>query len=172
MKTVNGSKTHKSFELTGRHVLIGFVLFFGIIFASNAVMISLAVNTFPGLQSKSAYKAGRNYNEQIERAVTQQRLGWNASVDVDKAADGEQIVRVVFHDKYKNPLSDLTVSGMLQRTVHSDEDVPLDFRKLGNGVYEVSFEGQTHRGQWRLKVEAVNRAGETFQIEKKVYIAP
>ncbi len=172
MSAANTDKPRKSFELTGKHVLIGFILFFGIIFVSNAVMISLAVKTFPGLQSKSAYKAGRNYNQQIERAVDQQQLGWRATVDVDKTDKDRPVVRVVLRDKYQNPLSDLSVSGTLQRTVHSFEDVALEFRKLGNGVYEVSFDGPAHRGQWRLKVEAVNRAGETFQIEKKVFIAP
>ena len=172
MKIANATKTGKSFEVTGKHVLIGFVLFFGIIFVSNAVMITLAVKTFPGLQSKSAYKAGRNYNQQIEQAVDQQQLGWRATVDVDKADKSRPVVRVVFVDRFENPLSDLSVSGTLQRTVHSLEDVALEFRELGNGVYEVFFDGQTHRGQWRLKVVAVNRVGETFQIEKKVFIAP
>ena len=172
MSAANSDKDRKSFELTGKHVLIGFVLFFGLIFASNAVMISLAVKTFPGLQSKSAYKAGRNYNEQIEQANVQQQLGWRTSVEVDEEGTGAPHVRVVFHDKYENPLSDLTVTGTLQRTVHSFDDVVLEFNKRGNGIYEVSVDGQTHRGQWRLKIEAVNRAGDTFQIEQKVYIAP
>ena len=172
MTVTNTSRSRKPFELTGKHVLIGFVLFFGIILSSNVVMISLAVNTFPGLQSKSAYKAGRNYNAIIAQADQQKNLGWQVTVNLDKSSPRDRTIRLVVRDKFNNPMSDLSVSGTLQRTVHSFDDVPLSFEKHGAGVYTMVLDRQEHLGQWRLKIDASNRAGDTFQIEKKVYVAP
>ena len=63
-------------ELTGRHVLLWLVGFFGFIFVVNGVMIHAATSTFGGLETQSSYKAGLRFKSEVARAARQQALGW------------------------------------------------------------------------------------------------
>jgi nitrogen fixation protein FixH len=41
-------------KLTGRHVLLGLVAFFGVVFAVNAVLVRAAISTFGGVETVSS----------------------------------------------------------------------------------------------------------------------
>ncbi len=43
-------------------VFLGFVAFFGVVVTVNAVMLSLALDTMPGLTTDSSYKASQRFN--------------------------------------------------------------------------------------------------------------
>lgn len=160
----------REFKLTGRHVLIGFCAFFGFILLTNVVMIYLAVSTFPGLESKSAYKAGRNYNQQIEAAREQDRLGWTGAIDIAAAEGGLTQIQVTYTDRRGQPLYDLSVDGVLRRTVHQKQDVPLQFKMIAPGVYSAAIDRDQFSGQWLLKVTAQDALDHTHRLDKKIYI--
>ncbi len=65
-------------ELTGRHVLMWLVAFFGFIFVVNAVMIRAATSTFGGVETRSSYKAGLMFKSELERAERQHDLHWRS----------------------------------------------------------------------------------------------
>jgi nitrogen fixation protein FixH len=74
--------------LSGRHVLFGFVAFFLIVAASNAVMLAAAISTMPGLDARNGYEPSQAYNREIAAAQRQQRQAYAASVTLLPARDG------------------------------------------------------------------------------------
>jgi nitrogen fixation protein FixH len=46
----------------------------------NAVMITYAIGTFPGLQTEDAYRKGLAYNRTLAAAREQEERGWQATV--------------------------------------------------------------------------------------------
>ena len=55
-------------KVTGRMVLLCLLGFFAIVFAVNGVMIHEALSTFGGVETESAYQAGRKYEEDVAMA--------------------------------------------------------------------------------------------------------
>ena len=66
--------------LTGRGVLLWLIAFFGIIFATNAYFIMIAVKTFSGEDEQKPYLQGVEYNDTLARRAAQRRLGWRATM--------------------------------------------------------------------------------------------
>ena len=54
----------------------GFVGFFGVVFAVNAVMVKAATSTFGGVETSSSYKAGLMFEQDVARAEQQDALHW------------------------------------------------------------------------------------------------
>ncbi|MBK8176722.1 MAG: FixH family protein [Rhodospirillales bacterium] len=48
-----------------------------IVIAVNAVMMTLAIGTFPGLETEDAYRKGIEYNQTIAAARAQDARGWH-----------------------------------------------------------------------------------------------
>src|SRR5262245_25751182 len=105
----------KGRPLTGRTVLITLLAFFGVVFAVNGVMMKLAIDTMPGLEVESAYRASMGYNGEIAAARRQSALGWQVVERVDRAADGHAAMRVEARDSAGAPLSGLAVTARLER---------------------------------------------------------
>ena len=69
----------RSRELTGRHVLVGLLVFFGVVFAVNGVLVRAAISTFGGVETASSYKAGLRYEHEVAVAERQDALHWQVS---------------------------------------------------------------------------------------------
>ncbi len=50
---------------TGRHLLYWLLGFFGVMMVANAIFIWLALNTFTGVISKTAYQESITYNQRF-----------------------------------------------------------------------------------------------------------
>ena len=72
--------------LTGRHVLMMLIAFFGVIFAVNGVFLYAAISTFDGTDTSSAYQKGIDYNTTIAESEEQARRA-------DERGDGDEIGR-------------------------------------------------------------------------------
>lgn len=57
-----------------------FVLFFIVVAAVDAVMVTLAVTTHTGTVTDHPYEKGLAYNKVVEAAAAQEKLGWKASL--------------------------------------------------------------------------------------------
>jgi nitrogen fixation protein FixH len=77
--------------LTGRHVLIGFVAFFLIVAGSNAVMLTAAIRTMPGLDARNGYDPSQAYNGEIAAAATQDSSGYEADLRLVRSGGGLDI---------------------------------------------------------------------------------
>ncbi|MDB5649518.1 MAG: putative integral rane protein linked to a cation pump, partial [Hyphomicrobiales bacterium] len=61
------------FVLTGRLVLLYFVLFFGTVFSVNFYMARAAIMTFSGLEDDKPYQEGIRYDTQISASREQDK---------------------------------------------------------------------------------------------------
>ena len=61
--------------ITGRHVLIGLIVFFGVMLVANGIFLYTALTTYSGVVSNEPYRKCLNYNERILAEKHQQSLG-------------------------------------------------------------------------------------------------
>ena len=62
--------------LTGRHVLLAMLAFFGVIFAVNGAFLYFALGSHSGVVAVEPYRKGLAYNQAIAAAEAQERRGW------------------------------------------------------------------------------------------------
>ena len=155
-------------QLTGRHVLYILLVGFGIVFAVNGVMAWLAIDSFPGLVSKDAYREGLEYHRTIEAMRAQEKLGWQ--VDVAVAGTGNaRAVTARFRDRDGHPIGGLRVNAALVRPVAagSDRQTVLDETAPGDYRAQVVLPAL---GNWQLDVEAVRRDGTQWRMERSLWL--
>src|SRR6476661_3604635 len=93
--------------ITGRTVLIVTVAFFGIVLAVNLTMLKFAIDSMPGTDVDSAYKASLSFNREIGAAREQAERGWTVTAHVERGADGNGLVQVEARDKAGAPVTGL-----------------------------------------------------------------
>ncbi|MBI5104899.1 MAG: FixH family protein, partial [Solirubrobacterales bacterium] len=77
----------KTFEITGKHVLLGMLAFFGLIIAVNIVMMRLALSTHTGVVAENTYRKGVKYNEEIAASERMALLGWRNQMALAPTGD-------------------------------------------------------------------------------------
>ncbi len=139
-------------EITGRHVLIGFVAAFGVIIAVNLLLAFNAVRSFPGLEVDNSYIASQTFND---RKAKQESLGWTASAHI--AGD---VIRLSLRDAEDQPVQPQSLSAILARPTNQRDDVVLDF--TFDGVDYVA-QHPLAPGNWNIRLEAEGENGVQFQ---------
>ena len=91
-------------RLTGRMVLLCLVGFFGVVFGVNGVLIHEALSTFGGVDTDSAYQAGRMFEHDVAMAKAQDALQWRVEAKVTPMPDGARRIDVVARDAAGQPL--------------------------------------------------------------------
>jgi nitrogen fixation protein FixH len=71
--------------ITGRHMAMVFVAFFGVVVAVNITMATLASSSFSGTVVDNSYVASQKFNGWLAQSRAQDRLGWATSVSLDGA---------------------------------------------------------------------------------------
>ncbi|MDO5755936.1 MAG: FixH family protein [Rhodobacterales bacterium] len=139
-------------EITGRHVLMGFVAFFGVIIAVNLVLAYSAVSTFPGLEVANSYVASQEFDE---RRDAQEALGW--TVDASHHAG---MLTLAITGVNGAPVEVAELDAVLGRPTHVRDDVAPDF----------AFDGTAYRapvdlapGNWNIRMTARAADGTEFQ---------
>lgn len=144
--------------LTGRMVLFYLVAFFAIVVGVNMVMMKLAIDTLPGTEVDSAYRASLAYKSEISAAHDQARRNWKVDAHVERSADGAAMVRLDARDANGTPLSGLKFSGRLERPTDKRIDRAVELAESGIGVYRGSA-ADVLPGQWDLVIEGEARGG-------------
>ena len=137
--------------LTGKHVLFGFIAFFGVIIAVNVYMMTQAIGGFPGLVVKNSYVASQGWDADKQ---AQEALGWSVAVST-----AGNVLHAGFTDAEGRPLRDLIVTATVGRpaTLSEDRRVTLVQSALNPGVYELS--APLDEGMWRVEMTATDPAG-------------
>lgn len=78
------SQTDGSFRLTGRHVFLILLSFFGLVIAVNVTMATLAAGTWPGLVVANSYVESQRFNSRVAAARAQQALGYELAFEQAK----------------------------------------------------------------------------------------
>jgi nitrogen fixation protein FixH len=148
-------------RITGWHVLIGFVLFFGIVIAVDTVFMIKAYRSFSGEVASNPYEAGLAFNKTLAQRRREAALGW--SVGVETPAGGKTVV-VILKDRDGKLLDGLSVTGTLERPATETGRQTLNFKPLGHGRYEAQARLD---GAWDLRGVARN-ARDMIEIETRL----
>ena len=135
-------------KITGKHVLVMLLAFFGVMLVVNAVFVYFATSTFSGLSTEDAYRKGVHYNDSLAEFRAQQTAGWSASVEV-----AGETVRLTIRDGDGRPVDGLEIRAHLGRPATQAMDRQLAFTGEGEGLY-VAETGGLAAGQWQLNVDA------------------
>lgn len=151
--------------LTGRHVLIFMLAFFGAVFAITGSFLWIAFKTFPG-DNPAAYRRGLYYNRTLAEAARQDRLGWQiaAAYEIGLRGEGHLVVRLA--DSAGRALTGEQVVARLGRpaTDRFDRSVALESR---GEAYAASI--QLDPGSWDVELR-VNAQGEGTPFNAKLRI--
>jgi len=139
------------FRLTGRHVLIIFIAFFGVVFAVNAVMMRAALTTFSGLEAENPYKEGLAFNRRLADSRAQELRAWSVDASVTRAADGQVAVAVAARDA-TGGLGGLTGIVRFEWPADRRRDHVAVLADIGGGQYRGGVEALPP-GQWDVVVE-------------------
>src|SRR3954453_2332751 len=146
-----------SSPLTGRKVLAMVVAFFGVVIAVNLIMMKLAIQTLPGTEVDSAYRASLAYEKEIGAARDQDARDWKVDAHIQRGADGGATVMVEVRDQRGKPLSGLNFQSRLARPTTRRADLPVTFAEIGMGIYRgIALGIQAGKGSLVLEAE---RAG-------------
>jgi nitrogen fixation protein FixH len=153
-------------ELKGWHVLIMFLVFFGVMLGVNVYMVVQAVRTFPGEVNSRPYEAGLAYNRTLKAMATERALGWRARVDaIETGPSGTRIV-VRWSDAADQPLAGAVVKGKIVRPATEAQNHDLAFTQTDPGVYAAVVKAAP--GAWDLSVTATDARGEHRTAERRV----
>lgn len=144
-------------QLTGKHVLAGFVAAFGVIVAVNIALAVSAVKTFPGLEVRNSYVASQTFDDRRE---AQQALGWMV-----RAHHSGNVLTLAITDAGGRPVRAAALDATVGRATHVAEDVIPEFRFDG-AVYvaPVALGG----GNWNIRMEA--RAEDRTVFRRRVVL--
>ena len=146
-------------QITGRHVLFGFVAFFGIIIAVNVFMAYSAVSTFPGLEVRNGYIASQSFDD---RRAAQEALGWSARVEVENGR-----LSVAITDAEGRPVQAGNVSALVGRPTSNRDDFTPDL--VFNGT-DYSAPVELAEGKWILHLKAQSLQGQPFEQRLDVHV--
>lgn len=168
MATTRAMDNDTGFRLTGRMVLFALIGFFGLIAIANAILIWLAVSSHTGIVVGSAYRAGGEYQSEIELAHAQAERGWTVEADIARAGPGAAI-DVVVRDANGAPVSGLAVTARLASPVNADADAlaPLSEGEIGRyrGAADL-----VEPGNWMLMIDADRDDVRVYHSENRVML--
>ena len=146
-------------ELTGKHALILFVGFFGVIFAVNGFMAWSAISTFPGLEANNGYIASQTFNA---RKAAQLALGWHLRADVEKG-----VLHIAFTDAAGHPVRPARLEASIGRATESRDDL-IPGLKYVDGRFEAPV--SLGEGKWILRLKAHAEDGTLFQQRRPLIV--
>lgn len=152
-------------QITGRMVLIGFILFFGTIIAVNGVLMYFALNTWPGLVTENAYTKGLNYNDTIAASESQRLLAWEVGI----ALDNDKKLRISIIDDNSAPVPGLKMEAVLTRPLGDHKIVFLTMHENKPGIYEGEFSAPL-LGRWKVDIKAVSSTGSVFKSRHEIMV--
>ena len=140
-------------ELTGKHVAWFFVVFFGIIFTVNGVLVYLSQSSWTGLETDDAYRKGLKYNQKLSKSEAQNTIGWTMSLKRKDLAKGSFSLTAIPREKNGQGLAGLNISVKLKRPTHEGIDRDFPLKEQVPGTYTGKID-KVHLGQWHLIVTA------------------
>ncbi len=155
--------------ITGRHVLMGLIAFFGVMLIANGFFLYYALSTFSGFAAADAYRKGLNYNDTVAEDRRQTSRGWQATLDYDRG-QGRLMLRV--SDHAGRPVTGLRIEATLSRPATDREDRPLALTEVAPALYAVPI--RLEAGQWVVAAEAFEGRlahDPTYRLKERLWIS-
>lgn len=157
----------KEWVITGRFVLVALVLFFVVIAAVNAVMMTMAIRTFPGIDARNGYEVSQRFNKEIAAARAQSERGWDGQAVLERVGGDAAQMRLALTTRDAQPISGLAVEVRLKHPSDRRLDHVLTLNELAPGRYEAATKGLAS-GAWGLDIEARNGAETVYRLTSRV----
>jgi nitrogen fixation protein FixH len=155
-------------EIRGRHVLIGMVAFFGLIFLVNGIFLYYALTTFGGGEKGSPYRSGLRYNETLAEAERAAERGLEGRLSYDAQAGRFSLA---LRDKSGEPVAGLHLAANVGRPATDREDLSAMFHEVEGGLYVAEL--TLAPGQWvvQLHSDELSREGDpTYRLKRRVIV--
>lgn len=143
-------KAKAAFTLKGWHVLAMLVAFFGVIATVNGVMMTLAMRSMPGIETRSSYEASQKFNTLLAAQEAQNALGWQVDLSRVRFEHGEILVHV--RDRAGAAQSGLDITVTLAHPADARRDHTVRLTQKGAGDYSAPLPALPP-GQWRVELE-------------------
>jgi nitrogen fixation protein FixH len=152
--------------ITGRTVLLYFLSFFGVIFAMNFYMVRVAISSFSGVETESAYKAGLSFKNDVAAAHAQDARHWSVEAILPRADASEMIITA--RDAQGQALAGLMPEVRLAHPTDKRRDVPLAFVEVTPGRFRCLT--LTPEGQWDLVIGLKREAETVFRSKSRISV--
>jgi len=134
----------------------------------NFTMITIGLNTHPGLVVDDFYAKGKSYfNAEAERSENENRLGWNMEEQPPQQIklNERQVYRFMLTDKAGHPVNGAEVEFAAFRVNDATKDFTLPMMEVSSGVYlaEVEF---SLPGNWDLIFTAKKDGGKLDSAQR------
>jgi len=156
--------------ITGRMVLIWVLVFFGVVFAANGLLVFFALDSWPGLSTEKAYEEGIAYNRTLDAARRQDALGWTSAVALD-GGPASATVRVRLAGPKDAPVTGLDVHVTLLRPVIEGFDVTLSLPETAPGLYAAPVR-LPKPGRWTAAIEARRGEETVYRMRHDLMVTP
>jgi nitrogen fixation protein FixH len=150
--------------ITGRTVLIYFLGFFGVIFTMNFYMVRVAISSFSGVETESAYKAGLSFKNDIAAAQAQDARHWSVEATLQRGDNSGVIINA--RDAQGQALAGLTAEVRLAHPTDKRHDVPLEFVELTPGQFKSLT--PMPNGQWDLVIGLKRETETVFRSKSRI----
>jgi nitrogen fixation protein FixH len=154
--------------LTGRGVLLWLTGFFGLIFATNAAFITVAVKTFRGEDEQLPYLQGVEYNDTLAHRALQKKLGWQATISAVRHPDGSVRVSVYLRQPDGKAPPAEHLSGELRHPSDENRDQALHLVSDGGGAYHADLP-KASRGIWDVVLKS-DKGDAPFEAIRRVLL--
>jgi nitrogen fixation protein FixH len=155
-------------KLTGFHVLLMLIAFFGIVGGVDGFMIVRALGTFRGEVAPKPYEQGLKFNKTIQESREQDARGWKVDGRVRRDATGKAQIEVDARDAGGAPVTGLQVEAILAAPADKTRDHAVKLEHFGGGVYRGATDAQ--QGAWDLELTASRDGRKQFQSRNRITI--
>lgn len=169
MQSIEAGHRRDGRPITGWTVLGWMIAFFAVIFVANGIFIYYAVGTFPGLEVASSYKAGQQFEGEVEAARAQAERGWHVDLETRGRAESTTVI-ATFQDRDGTPLRALDVSADIEHPAFVSADETLSLTEIGPGRYEGSIAAR-EVGRRTVVLTASRRGERLFMSRNVVFLA-
>ena len=155
-------------EITGRKVFAVVAAFFLIIFAANILLAWLALDSWPGLETKSSYEAGRVYQREIDASRQQASRNWRVKVHLERRDDG-LLIRLEARDRDGAPVTGIGFAARFARPTTTRKDRSVTLSETEPGIYR-GVVSAIEAGTWTVILEADNGSERLYRSRNRIVI--
>ena len=153
-------------RLTGWVVLFYLLSFFGVVTGVNGVMIYEALSTMRGVDTESAYQAGRMFEQDVAMLKSQDARHWQVDAKLTPAPDGTGL-ELVARDDAGHVLTGMAASASFERP--TDRGLDRNVALTENSAGQYYGKAQLIPGQWDLVI-AISRQGQQLFRSKNRFV--
>jgi len=154
-------------QLTGWMVLVYLLTFFGVVTGVNGLMIYESLSTMRGVDTESAYQAGRMFEQDVATLKAQDARHWQVDAKLTPALDGTRL-ELVARDDAGRILTGMAASASFERPTDRGLDRRIALTEASPG----QFHGKTELipGQWDLVIEISRQGQQLFRSRNRVVL--